>query len=404
MRVASFRSSWIYAAAATLALAACKKPPAEPPPQIPEVRVITLAPQTIGVATELPGRTAASLAAEVRARVDGIVRARTFTEGGEVKAGQSLYTIDPAPYQAKLDSARASLTKAQASLASARAQAERYQPLAAAGAVSRQEYDNAIAGRDQAAAEVAAAQAGVKAAQINLGYTRVNAPIRGQISRSHVTPGAYVQAGAATLLATIQQIDPMDVDLTQSSAELLRLRREMDAGRLQMARPGAVKVNLILEDGSRYSHTGILQFSDTIIEPGTSTLRVRARFPNPEHVLLPGMFVRAQIQQGDNPHALLVPQTGVTFDPKGEPTVLVVSNDSKAELRPIKVAQAFDGNWVVSDGLRAGERVIVQGAQQGMLRITPGMAVKAVPMAQPARSSDASSAPPPSPPDAPAQP
>ncbi|CCD28882.1 Efflux transporter, RND family, MFP subunit precursor (Component of acridine efflux pump, multidrug efflux system) [Candidatus Glomeribacter gigasporarum BEG34] len=393
MRVAPLRSSWAIAVAATLALSACKKPPSAPPPQVPEVGVLILAPRAITVETELSGRTAASLIAEIRARVDGIVEKRTFTEGGEVKAGQSLYTIDQAAYQAKLDSARASLAKAEAALASARAQAERYTPLVAAGAVSRQEYDNTVAARDQAAAEVAAAQAAVKAAQINLGYTRVHAPIRGQISRSYVTPGAYVQAGAATLLATIQQIDPIEVDLTQSSAERLRLRREMDAGRLQTDRAGAVRVNLTLEDGSRYPHTGTLQFSDTMIDLDTSTLHVRARFPNPDRLLLPGMFVRAQIRQGNNPNALLIPQNSVTFDPKGEATVLVVGKDGKAALRSIKVTQTFEGHWIVSEGVQAGERVVVQGAQQGMLHITPGMPVKAAPV-QPARAQRPSSAPP----------
>src|SRR5260364_100795 len=382
MRVAPLRSSWAIAVAATLALSACKKPPSAPPPQVPEVGVLILAPRAITVETELSGRTAASLIAEIWARVDGIVEKRTFTEGGEVKAGQSLYTIDQAAYQAKLDSARASLAKA-----------ERYTPVVAAGAVSRQEYDNTGAARDQAAAKVAAAQAAVKAAQINLGYTRVHVPIRGQISRSYVTPGAYVQAGAATLLATIQQIDPIEVDLTQSSAERLRLRREMDAGRLQTHRAGAVRVNLTLEDGSRYPHTGTLQFSDTMIDLDTSTLHVRARFPNPDRLLLPGMFVRAQIRQGNNPNALLIPQNSVTFDPKGEATVLVVGKDGKAALRSIKVTQTFEGHWIVSEGVQAGERVVVQGAQQGMLHITPGMPVKAAPV-QPARAQRPSSAPP----------
>src|SRR5260363_37197 len=353
MRVAPLRSSWAIAVAATLALSACKKPPSAPPPQVPEVGVLILAPRAITVETELSGRTAASLIAEIRARVDDIVEKRTFTEGGEVKAGQSLYTIDQAAYQAKLDSARASLAKAEAALASARAQAERYTPLVAAGAVSRQEYDNTVAARDQAAAEVAAAQAAVKAAQINLGYTRVHAPIRGQISRSYVTPGAYVQTDRA----------------------------------------GAVRVNLTLEDGSRYPHTGTLQFSDTMIDLDTSTLHVRARFPNPDRLLLPGMFVRAQIRQGNNPNALLIPQNSVTFDPKGEATVLVVGKDGKAALRSIKVTQTFEGHWIVSEGVQAGERVVVQGAQQGMLHITPGMPVKAAPV-QPARAQRPSSAPP----------
>src|SRR6266446_6035311 len=283
----------------TLTLAACtgaKTPNSAP--QVPEVSVITVHRGSVPITTDLPGRTSAYLVAQVRARVDGIVQKRDFKEGGEVKAGQRLYQIDPAPYIAALNSATASLQKAEASLASTTAQAERYKVLVAANAVSKQDYDNAVAAQGQATADVATGKAAVAIAQINLGYTNVVSPIIGRIGPSQVTQGAYVQASAATLLATIQQIDPVYVDLTQSSVEGLQLRRDIASGQLTLNGPNQAKVTLALEDGTQYSSTGSLQFTDITVDQGTGSVTVRAIFPNPRFVLLPGMFVRARIEEG----------------------------------------------------------------------------------------------------------
>lgn len=360
--------------AALLALTACGKKQAPPAPPIPEVGVVTLEPRTMPVTFDVPGRTSAWQMAEVRARVNGIVLKREFKEGSEVKAGQRLYKIDPAFYQAEFDRAKAGLAKAQASLNAVAAKAERYKPLIAAHAISQQEYDNALAEHGQAAAEVAVAKAALEAARINLSYTEVTSPISGWAGKSQVTPGAYVQAGQATLLSTIQQIDPMYVDLTQSSSDVLRLRREMAEGRLQMAGRNEVKVDLVLEDGSSYPLQGKLQFSDIAVDPGTGTITLRALFPNPQKALLPGMFVRARVQEGTNNRALVVPQIGITHDAKGQPTALIVTQENKVALRTLTTARTADDNWIVSSGLQAGDKVIVQGLQ----KVQPGMTVKPV--------------------------
>jgi membrane fusion protein (multidrug efflux system) len=360
-------------AAALLTLAACGQKPAAPPPT-PEVTVVTVQPQSVAVTSELPGRVNSFLAADVRARVDGIVLRRDFVEGSDVKKGQRLYLIDPAPYQATYDSARATLQKAQANLVSVAAQAARYKTLVTANAVSKQDYDNAVASLGQAQADVASGKAGVETAQINLDYTAVVSPITGRIGKSQVTPGAYVQASAATLLSTVQQIDPVYVDLTQSSLDGLRLRREFASGQLQLDSQNRAKVSLILEDGSHYPLTGTLQFSDISVDSGTGSVTVRAVFPNPKHVLLPGMFVRAQLTEGVNDSALLVPEVGITHDQQGQATADVVTPDNKVTVRVVNATRTVGDKWVIEGGLKPGERVIVAGVQ----KVQPGMTVKPV--------------------------
>jgi membrane fusion protein (multidrug efflux system) len=340
----------------------------------PEVTVVTVHRGTVPIATELPGRTSAYLVAQVRARVDGIVLKREFKEGGEVKAGQRLYQIDPAPYVAALNSATASLQKAEANLASTTAQAERYKVLVGANAVSKQDYDNAVAAQAQAAADVGTGKAAVAMAQINLGYTNVMSPITGRSGLSLVTEGAYVQASAATLMTTIQQIDPVYVDLTQSSVEGLRLRRDLASGQLKLNGPDQAKVTLTLEDGTEYPATGSLQFTDITVDQGTGSVTVRAIFPNPHSVLLPGMFVRARIEEGVNENAFLVPQVGVTHDPKGQATALVVGPDNKVAVRTLQLIGTRGDQWIVEGGLADGDRVIVAGVQKAQ----PGAVVEAV--------------------------
>ena len=349
-----------------------KQPP--PSPTAPEVTVVTVHRKPVPVTTELPGRTSAYLVAQVRARVDGIVLKREFMEGADAKAGQGLYQIDPAPYRAALDSALAALQKAQANLAAMNAQAERYKILIGGNGVSKQEYDNAIAAQAQAAADVASSTAAVQMARINLGYTDVVSPITGRTGPSLVTQGAYVQASAATLLTTVQQIDPIYVDLTQTSVAGLQLRRDVANGQLKETGPDQAKVTLTLEDGTQYPAIGTLQFTDITVDPGTGSVTVRAVFPNPDHVLLPGMFVRASIEEGVNDNALLVPQQGVTHDPSGHATALVVGPDNKVELRIIQATRTLGDQWVVQGGLNEGERVIVAGVQKAQ----PGILVRAV--------------------------
>jgi membrane fusion protein (multidrug efflux system) len=361
--------------AALVVLGGCvdaKEAPKAPPP--PEVSVVTVHKTSVPVVTELPGRTSAYLVAQVRARVDGIVLKREFKEGADVKTGQRLYQIDPAPYRAALDSALGALQKAQANLAAMNAQAERYKILIGGNGVSKQEYDNAIAAQGQAAADVASSAAAVQTARINLGYTDVVSPITGRTGPSLVTQGAYVQASAATLLATVQQIDPIYADLTQTSVAGLQLRRDVASGRLKLNGPDQAKVTLLLEDGSQYSDSGTLQFTDITVDPGTGSVTVRVIFPNPHQVLLPGMFVHARIDQGVDDNAMLVPQVGVTHNPQGQATALVVGPDNKVAARTIQTTRTLGDQWVVQGGLNEGERVIVAGAQ----RVQPGMVVRAV--------------------------
>lgn len=339
----------------------------------PEVSVITAHYTAVPVTTELPGRTSAYLVAQVRARVDGIVQLREYQEGSNVSANQRLYQIDPAPYRAALDSAQAQLARARANLESTRAQAERDAVLVAANAISRQKYVNDLAAQGEAEADVAVGIAAVQVARINLGYTDVLAPIAGRSGPALVTAGAYVQASAATLMATVQQIDPVYVDLSQTSVEGLQLRRQVADGSIKLNGPDQTRVRLILEDGSNYTHVGSLQFTDISVDPGTGSVEVRAIFPNPDHVLLPGMFVRAVIDRGSNDRAMLIPQDGVTHDRTGRATVLVVGADNKVAQRVVGATRTVGDRWVVESGLEEGVRVIVSGAQ----RVRPGMPVRA---------------------------
>jgi len=330
-------------------LVGCTRKPPPPAPHPPKVSVVTVRAQAVPITTELPGRVAGYRTADVRPQVNGIILKRLFVEGGDVKAGQQLYQIDPAPYQASYDSA-------VAADASARALAERYKPLAEANAVSKQDYDNALASHLQA-------QAAVETAHINLVYTRVLSPITGRIGRSLITEGALVTANQATALATVQQIDPVYVDVTQPTTTLLRFEREAAAGMLKQNEAGQAQVRLRLEDGSEYAPPGTLEFSEVTVDTGTGSVTLRALFPNPERLLLPGMFVREEVQEGLSQGALLAPQQGVSHDQKGEPTALVVGADNTVELRVIKTDRAIGDQWLVTAGLKPGDRVIVEGIQ-----------------------------------------
>jgi len=363
----------VPAFAATL-LAGCNS--ASPAPALPpaQVSVVTVHPGPVPISIDLPGRTNPFLVAQVRARVDGIVLKREFKEGGDVKTGQRMYQIDPAPFIAALNSATAMLQKAEANLASTTAQADRFKVLVAANAVSKQDYDNAVSTQQQAAADVATGKAAVAVAQINLGYTNVVSPIAGRSGISQVTQGAFVQASAATLMTTVQQIDPIYVDVTQSSVEGLQLRRDIASGQLKLSGPNQAKVALFLEDGTQYKEVGTLQFTDITVDQGTGSVTVRAIFPNPRSVLLPGMFVRARIEAGVNDHAFLVPQVGVTHDPKGQATALVVGPDNKVASRTLSLAGTRGSAWIVDNGLNDGDRVIVGGVQKAQ----PGALVQAV--------------------------
>ncbi|MET0264699.1 MAG: efflux RND transporter periplasmic adaptor subunit [Duganella sp.] len=357
---------------AALTIAGCGEKSKPAAPAAPEVTVLAVQHDSVPLKVELPGRTSPYLLAEVRARVDGIVQERRFVEGADVKQGQPLYQIDPAPYRATLASAEASLQRAQANLASSSAQLDRYKVLIGGNAVSKQAFDNAEAAQLQAAADVAAAKASVSTAKINLGYTSVTAPISGRSSMSQVTQGAYVQGGSATLLTTIQQIDPMYVDLQQSSVESLALRRDIAAGTLKLDGANQAKVTLKLEDGTTYANSGTLEFNGVTVDRATGSVTLRARFPNPDHLLLPGMFVRAAISQGVRPDVIRVPATAVTRNPQGEATVMLVGADNKTVLRTIATGALVDGHWLVDSGLKDGERIITSGVQ----KLRPGMAVK----------------------------
>jgi membrane fusion protein, multidrug efflux system len=330
-------------------LASCSHKTPPPAPPAPRVTVVTVQAQAVPFTTELPGRVTAYRTADVRPQVNGIILKRLFVEGSEVKAAQQLYQIDPAPYQAAYDSA-------VAAEASARSLAERYKPLVEANAVSKQDYDNAVATRLQA-------QAAVETAHINLIYTRLLSPISGRIGRSSMTEGALVTANQATVLATVQQLDPVYVDVTQPSTTLLRLRREAAAGQLKQDESGQPQVRVRLEDGSDYAHPGRLEFSEVSVDPGTASVTLRALVPNPERILLPGMCVREQIDEGMRQDAVLAPQQGITHDQKGQPNALVVGPDNVVELRVLTTERAAGDQWVVTSGLKVGDRVIVEGLQ-----------------------------------------
>ncbi|MFJ5359258.1 efflux RND transporter periplasmic adaptor subunit [Pectobacterium sp. CHL-2024] len=345
--------------------------------QMPEVGIVTLKTEALNVMTELPGRTSAYRIAEVRPQVGGIILKRNFVEGSDVKAGASLYQIDPATYQASYNSAKGSLAQAQAQAEIARLTVNRYKPLLGTNYVSKQDYDQAVATSRQADAAVQAAKAAVDTAQINLAYTKVNSPIEGRVGKSTVTEGALVATGQATALTTVQQLDPIYVDVTQSSNDFLQLKKELENGTLKQSE-GKANVRLLLENGTEYTEAGTLEFSDVTVDETTGSITLRAIFPNPQHNLLPGMFVRARLDSGVNPTALLVPQQGVSRDPRGQATAMVVGEGDKVEPRTLKTSKAVGDKWLVTEGLKAGDRVIVTGLQ----KIRPGAQVKTKEVAQ----------------------
>jgi len=355
---------------------AATPPGAGMPP--PEVGVVTVQLGEVGLLSELPGRLEASRVAQVRARAAGILQKRLFREGSDVKAGQALFAIDPAPYQAALQSARASLARAEANLAQAKALAERYAPLVKENAVSQQEYANAVAAQKAAEADVAAGKAAVQTASINLGYANVTAPISGRIGRAMVTEGALVGQGEATQLALIQQIHPMYVNFTQSASEVYRLKRALAAGQLKGAGQEAARVKVVLEDGTEYSKAGRLLFSDLTVDSATGQITLRAEVPNAEGTLLPGLYVRVRLEQATAVDAIALPQQAVTRGAQGD-SVMVVDAEGKVAPRPVKVGGQQNGQWVVTDGLKAGEQVMVDGFQ----KLRPGVAVKPVPWTPP---------------------
>ncbi len=364
-------------------------------PGPPEVGVVTLQPERRVVTTELPGRTSAWMSAEIRPQVGGIVQRRLFTEGAPVRAGQVLYQLDAAGFEVALATAEAQLARARTTLAAAQSNARRNAELVKIDAISRQVYDDSQAAAAQAQSEVAVASAAVQGARINLGYTRIKSPIAGRTSASAVTPGALVTANQAAALTTVTQTDPLYVDITQTSTELLRLKGELASGRIQRAGGGAqgeAQVAIVLDDGSTYAHPARLQFSGVQVNPGTGTITLRAVLPNPEGLLMPGMYVRAVLAAGVNQQALLAPQQSVTRDPAGNASVLVVTPGDKVERRRIAVGAAVGSRWEVVSGLAAGERVLVDGSQ----RVRAGDTVRPVPWTPraPAAGAPAASAPP----------
>src|SRR5688572_17569804 len=362
---------------AALLLTACGEKEAGAPPP-PEVSVVTLKPRAVEITDQLPGRTTAFRVAEVRPQVTGIVQRRLFTEGAEVKAGEQLFQIDAGAYRAALSSAEAALKRAEAQAVTARLLEERYAPLIAANAVSKQENDEAIAARARAEADVAAARAQVDSARINLVYTQLLSPINGRIGRALVTEGALVTSGQAGPLATVQQLDPIYVDITQSSTELLRLQRQLANGELVKNDQNEAEVALTLEDGSAYAERGRLKVSEVSVDPSTGSVTLRAVFPNPRRELLPGMFVRTQLTRGTRQAALLVPQRGVAHNSRGEATVMLVDAENKVAERVVTADRAIAGEWLITAGLAAGDRVVLDGLQ----KIKPGEVVKPTPAAE----------------------
>lgn len=366
------------ASAATALLSACGAPPRHGPPPgegTPSVGFVVMEPEKVALTTELPGRVSAVTVADVRPQVTGLIQRRTFVEGSNVRAGSLLYQIDPATYRASLDSARAALAKAESTLRLAKLKADRYKELVAIRAVSQQDFDDADASAQQAAADVASAQASCETARINLGYTRITAPVSGRIGRSSVTEGALVTANQTTALATVQQLDPVYVDVTQSSSAILRLRRAIAAGNLSAAR--SVKVQLLLEDGSTYPLDGALQFSDVTVDQSTGVVTVRAVFPNPHAELLPGMYVRARITEAVQDAAILAPQQAVTRDASGQALAYVVGPDNRLQTRTLTLGRAIGDRWLVNTGLAAGDRLVIDGAQKA----APGAEVVPTPFA-----------------------
>lgn len=357
-------------------LTACSDAGSGPAPDAapPQVGVVTLQSQTVTLSRELPGRVQAAQIAQIRPQVSGIVLSRQFTEGGQVKAGETLYQIDPAPFAAALESAKAAKARASASLASSTAKANRYRELLKSKAVSQQEYDEAQAAALQANADLLTAQAQITTAQINLNYSKVLSPISGQVGKSSVTPGALVTAGQTDALATVTSLDPIYVDMTQSSSELLALKQALAKGQLGQA-ANATVVSLTLEDGSVYPYQGTLQFSEVTVNPATGSVTLRASFPNPAQLLLPGMYVRAVVNEGEQTNAILAPQRGVTRNAKGEATAMVVDKDGKVAARLLQTSRTIGNQWLVSQGLSAGDQLIVEGLQ----KVRPGTPVQTVP-------------------------
>jgi len=370
----SLRGS-LLAGLVAVALGGCNptQPQQAGAPPMPEVGFVTVHTRAVEITNELPGRTVPSLIAEVRPQVNGIIQKRPFEEGSEVKQGSLLYQIDDRVYQAAYDNAAASLARAKAAVTSARNKAARYQELQTKQIVSQQDLEAAAAASEQADADVAAADAGLESARINLDYTKVVAPISGRVGLSIVTPGALVTANQTTALATIQALDPMFVDVTQSATEVLRLRRQIESGQLQRD-DGKVKVRLLFDDGSRYDEEGVLKFVDLNVGQSTGTVTLRATFPNPKRVLLPGMFVRAVVDAGTNAAAILAPARAVSRTPRGQATALVVGKENKVEQRTLQVTQMIGGNWLVETGLAEGDQLIVDGLQ----KVRPGAVVKPV--------------------------
>lgn len=357
--------------AATLAatLAACGQDDGPPPPAVGSVIVETLAPQPLTLTRHLPGRTNAFLVAEVRPQVSGIIEQRLFTEGGLVKAGQPLYQIDDAVYKAEHMGAEAALLRARATLNSTQLAARRAEELIKIDAISQQDYEEATAALKEAEADVKSAAAAVEQARITLGYAQITAPISGRIGKSSVTPGALVTANQPQALSTVQQLDPIYVDLTQSSSEWLQLRKDLAAGEIEQT---DVPVTILLEDGSRYQYPGKLTFADVSVDPTTGSFLLRVLVPNPDSLLLPGMYVRAVVSMGERHNAILAPQQGITRDPRGNATALVVGADDKVERRSVTVSRAIGNRWLVENGLAAGDKIIIAGLQ----KIQPGMTVE----------------------------
>ncbi|WP_372363717.1 efflux RND transporter periplasmic adaptor subunit [Xanthomonas sp. NCPPB 3583] len=383
-RTASVRL--LLLAAATTLMAACSS---RQPPQMPQtqVGVQTLKAQRLAVDQTLSGRTVAYVTSDVRPQVGGIVRKRLFTEGQDVQAGQVLYEIDPASYQAAYDTAKGDLAQAEAAVLSARPKAQRYQTLVGLDAVSKQDGDDALATLRSNQAAVVAAKASLQTARINLDYTRITAPVSGRIGTSSYTPGALVSAGQSEVLATINQLDPIYVDVTQSSVQLLQLRRQLDAGQLK-AVDGKAEVTLQLEDGSTYAHSGTLEVVDAAVDTATGTVKLRAVVPNPERVLLPGMYVTAKLSMAVDEQAILVPQQAISRNSKGQAVAMVVGSDNKVAQRVLTTGDAIGDKWVVRQGLKAGDKVIVQGLQKASV----GAEVRAVEVSQTAAADSAANA------------
>jgi membrane fusion protein, multidrug efflux system len=340
----------------------------------PEVAVMVVQPERVSIITELPGRTSAFLVADVRPQVSGIIQKRLFTEGSDVKAGAVLYQIDPATYEAAHSGTKAALARAEANVMSIRSRVQRYDELVAINAVSKQEHDDAVAALKQAEADIEANKAAVETARINLTYTRVTAPITGRIGKSNVTVGALVTANQPTTLTVIQQFDPIYVDATQSSANLLQLKRNIATGRIKGDGPDQTRVKLLLEDGTPYPLEGNLKFSDVTVDPSTGSFILRMVFPNQKYTLLPGMYVRALVQEGVVDRAILAPQQGVSQDPKGNPIALIVDGSDKVEQRALKIERAIGNKWLITEGLKPGDRLVVEGIQ----KVRPGVSVKVV--------------------------